>query len=277
MTLFQRLYFESCLVTAMWAGGVAFALEILGAVGGWNPAAAARSVSIGIVIGFLAGLVTVDGLPPLPVHERWQWVPWLTTATLLLLYAEEGKSAPVMRFPLLVLLVFALEWLVVRRALPVANLSEMARIGIFVAVGIAIFSLFASFESRVARLPAWRVFLSCAITAAGAAFAYAAANSTRFGQMTAGLAAAFGAAALVGIGKSEILAGRTPVSVATMAFVGMLLAAGLTSDFPKVSAVLLLASWMIPLVPHSGTGKTNSIQFAAIVVTTTLAALLART
>jgi hypothetical protein len=277
MTLFQRLYFESCLYTALWAGGVALALEILGALGGWNPAAAVRSTSIGLVVGFLAGLVTVDGLPPLPVHERWQWVAWLTTGTLLLLYAEEGKSATVTRFPLLVLLAFALEWLIVRPALSFGHLSEMVRLGIFVAIGIAIFSLFASFESRVARLPTWRVFSSCAITTAGAAFAYAAATSARFGQMTAGLAAVFGAAAVVGFGKSEILAGRTPVTVATMAFVGMLLAAGLSSDFPKASALLLLVSWMIPLVPHSGTGKTNSIQFGAIAVTTTLAALLART
>jgi hypothetical protein len=277
MTLFQRLYFESCLVTAAWAGGIALALVILGAIGGWTPAVAARSVSVGLVVGFLAGLVTVDGLPPLPAHERWQWVPWLTTATLLLLYAEEGKSATATRFPLLVLLAFALEWLIVRPALSLGQTSDMVRIGIYVAIGIAIFSLFASFEARVARLPTWRVFLSCAITTAGASIAYAAGFSGRFGQMTAGLAACFGAAAVVGFGKSDIVAGRTPVSVATMAFVGMLLAAGLTSDFPKVSAVMLLISWMVPLVPHAGTGKTNAIQFAAIVVTTTLGALLART
>jgi len=277
MTLFQRLYFESCLVTAAWAGGITLALVILGAIGGWTPAVAARSVSVGLVVGFLSGLVTVDGLPPLPVHERWQWVPWLTTATLILLYAEEGKAAPATRFPLLVLLAFALEWLIVRRALSFGQASDMVRLGVLVAIGIAIFSLFASFESRVARLPTWRVFTSCAITTAAAAFAYAAANSTRFGQMTAGLAACFGAAAVVGFGKSDIVAGRTPVSVATMAFVGMLLAAGLTSDFPKASAVMLLISWMIPLVPHAGTGKTNSIQFAAIFVVTLLGALLART
>lgn len=277
MDYFQRLYLQHCLVTGMWAGGVTLALVLLGAIGGWTPAVAARSVSVGIVVGFLAGLVTVDGLPPLPVHERWQWAAWLTTATLLLLYAEEGKAAPVTRFPLLVLLAFALEWLIVRPAISFGQASEMVRLGVLVAVGIAIFALFASFEARVSRLPTWRVFTSCGITTVGAAFAYAAANSTRFGQMTAGLAAVFGAAALVGFGKSDIVAGRTPVSVATMAFVAMLLAAGLTSDFPKVSAVMLLISWMIPLVPHAGTAKTNSFQFAAIVVTSTLGALLSRT
>lgn len=277
MTYLQRLYFESCLVTAMWAGGVTLALVLLGAIGGWTPAVAARSVSIGLVVGFLAGLVTVDGLPPLPVHERWQWSAWLTTATLLLLYAEEGKAAPVTRFPLLVLLAFALEWLIVRPALSFGHLSEMVRLGIFVAIGIAIFALFASFEAKVARLPTWRVFTSCGITTVGAAVSYAAATSTRLGQMTAGLAACFGAAAVVGFGKSDILAGRTPVSVATMAFLALLLYCGLSSDFPKVAAILLLVSWMIPLIPHPGTAKTNSLSIGAIVVTSTLAALLSRT
>jgi hypothetical protein len=276
MDPFQRIYFEHCLVTAMWAGGVTLALVVLGAVGGWNPAAAARFLSVGLVVGFLAGLVTVDGLPPLPVHERWQWSAWLTTATLLLLYAEEGKAAPVTRFPLMVLLSFALEWLVVRPALSLGQASDMVRLGVFVAIGIAIFALFASFEARVARLPMWRVFTSCGITAAGAAFAYAASISTRLGQMTGGLAACFGAAAVVGFGKSDIVAGRTPVSVATMAFLGLLLVSGLSSDFSKVAAVLLLISWMIPLVPHPGTAKTNAIQIGAIVVTSTLAALLAK-
>jgi hypothetical protein len=94
--------------------------------------------------------------------------------------------------------------------------------------------------------------------------------------MTGGLAACFGAAAVVGFGKSDIVAGRTPVSVATMAFLGLLLVSGLSSDFSKVAAVLLLISWMIPLVPHPGTAKTNAIQIGAIVVTSTLAALLAK-
>jgi len=144
------------------------------------------------------------------------------------------------------------------------------------AVGVAIFFILWAGEARVALAPAWRVFISYAITAAVGAFCFAAGGEARFGQVTGGLAAALGAAAVVGLGKSDSPAGRTPVTVATMAFGGMLLVNGLASDFPIVPAVLLLAAWLIPLIPHGGTTKSNSFQFAGVVVTTALAALIAK-
>jgi hypothetical protein len=276
MGYFQRLYFEDCLVTAMWTGGVALALQLLGAVGGWTPPGAARAVSVALVAGLFTGLIYMGLMPPLPVKERWQWVPWLSLASLLLLFAEEGKAAPVLRLPLLVLLAGALEWLILRPSIPLAESSETTRTIVMVAVGVAIFVLFWSGESRAAHMPAWRTFTSYAITAAGTGLTYSETISTGYGQFTGGLAASLAAAAVVGLGKSDAPAGRTPVTVATTAFGTMLLLSSLSPDFPKVPALLLLAAWLVPLVPHPGSMKTNSLQLTAVVLITALGAFIAK-
>ncbi len=266
-----RIYFEQCLSTAAWAGGAALAVHLLASLGTTAPA---RAAAVALALGLFTALYTVAGVPPLPPAMRWQWVPWLTAAALLLLLVEEGKSAEGARVPLLLALTLAVEWFILRPNGRLAQFGEAVRLAFLVGLGTAFLALLWVGETRLAKAPMWRTFALQSLATAGAAAAYAS-HSQDFGRIMAGFAAALGATALVGLAKATETTGRTAVTVSGVAACGILLVNGLGSDFPIACTLLLLAAWLAPLLPNRGTFVDHALQFCAAVAPAALAAFIA--
>jgi hypothetical protein len=266
-----RRFLEQCLWTAAWAGGASLAVQLLGAIGETKPA---RAAAAAIAVGLFTALYHVQGVPSLPPDSRWQWIPWIAAAALLLLFVEEGKSAPGVRAPLLLALTGAIDWFVLRPNGRLSGLSEPVRLTILIGLGTVFLAVLWSGETRAALVPMWRTFGLQAVTAAATAVCYAT-RSQDFGRITAGFAAALGAAALFGLAKAAETAGRTAATVASVFFCGLLLVNGLSVDFPVASALLLLASWLAPLLPNRGTGRDHAIQISCAVAPAAIAVVIA--
>jgi hypothetical protein len=266
-----RLYFEQCLSTAAWAGGAALAVHLLASLGATAPG---RAAAVALVLGLFTALFTVDGVPPLPPASRWQWVPWLTAASLLLLLVEEGKSAEGARVPLLLAphgrgrVVHPAPERIgsrVRRA-GAARLPDRARRS----------SSRCSGSGDAAREGADVADLRPpAVATAGERRRPTRRTSQDFGRIMAGFAAALGAIGAGGLAKATEMTGRTAVTVSTVAACGILLVNGLASDFPIASTLLLLAAWLAPLLPNQGTFKDHALQFSAAFAPAALAAFIA--
>lgn len=266
-----RRYLEECLSTAMWAGGAALVVHLIASLGTTAPA---RAAAVALAVGLFAALYTVDGVPPLPPAARWQWVPWLTAASLLLLLVEEGKSAEGARVPLLLALTLGVEWFILRPNGRIAQWGEPVRLALLIGLGTAFLALLWVGEARAAKAPMWRTCLLQSLATLGAAASYAT-HSQAFGRIGAGLAAALGATALVGLAKATETTGRTAVTAAAVAACGILLVNGLATDFPIASTLLLVAAWLAPLLPNQGKFKDHALQFGAAIAPAALAAFIA--
>jgi hypothetical protein len=249
ITWLENQVIQQWLRTLAWASVVALLVYLLGALGS-SAAGRAAAAAVAIALGFCAGIVTVAGVPELP-PERWQWSAWLALASLLLLFLEEARGGQaVLRLVLLMLLVAALEWWVLRPSTVARDWSVRARNVAFYGGGLAALGYLVLAEYRAPKELPWRVGVAATIAAAAAAAVFAVSHaSDKVARTQAGLAAALGVCTLVALVQRDVPIGRTVCTTATLAFGSLLAYLWGAQAVPDDCALALLVAWASPLVP----------------------------
>ncbi len=243
----QDQFVQQWLRTLGWAGAVALIVHVLGALGS-SASRRASASAVAVALGFVAGHVTVAGVPAFP-PERWQWSVWLTCASLLLLFLEEAKGGQAtLRLVLQLALVAALAWYVLRpsstaRAWSLRQRNVAFYGGSFAALGFLLLA-----ELRLPKGPPWRGVVAFTLAAAGAVAVFADVSDV-LARTTAGLVAALGVCSLIAVVQRDVPLGRTVATTASIAFGSLLLYLWSARQLSDVGALLLFGSWASALVP----------------------------
>lgn len=211
------------------------------------------AVALALGAGYVAGYLTLLGLPPFPPVEANQWIVLLAIVAALLALVDSFHRTPGwLRHGLRLLLSFAVPWLVLgpmREHTWSTGESLLWSAG----SGLVLFGLITAAETTTRQSRGVSMPLSLLTLGVGTSLVLALSGSALLGQLGGVLSAALGAVLVFAWWRPDVEMSRGPAAVVLVVLAGLWLSGYFYAEVPAASALLLLGApgvvWLVLLTP----------------------------